>query len=201
MRLLFVISLFTIIVFAGCGGGQTEGETAGSKLNDTVSSNDTTSSEIIASVNDWQLTVLEFEAILNRQKEAAKEHGLDIDNPMIKRRFLDQMVRKEVLYRVAQLLGIDKDPQLKAMPEEAQKNALAQAMQDILMKDVEVGEEDVKHFHQQNKESFSASFSESKGAIKMEIERVILQRKIAELLERFKDQIEVSVNYDLLNKI
>lgn len=192
---LFLIILFSVnIFFIGCG--QEESEKV-SKFQENTAVSD----QVIASVGEWQVTVSQFRETLKSLEETAQEHNLDINNPIVKRRFLDQMVRKEILYQVGKLLGIDENPQVKEMPKEAQKHAISQAMHNILMKDVQVSEDDMQQFYQQNKEAFSTSFSESKDAIKVEIQRVILQRKIAGLLQRFKDKISISVNYDLLDKV
>lgn len=194
VRLLLIILLSVNIFFIGCG--QKENEKT-SKIGGGVAISD----EVIASVGDWQVTVSEFRETLKSLKETAQEHNLDINNPIIKRRFLDQMVRKEILYQAGKLLGIGQNPQLKEMPEAAQKDAISQVMYNTLMKDVQVTENDMQQFYQQNQEAFSIPFSEAKDAIEGEIERAILQAKIAELLQRFKDEISVSVNYDLLDKI
>jgi hypothetical protein len=194
VRLFLIILLSVNMSFIGCG--QKENEKV-SRPKENINASD----QVIASVGGWQVTVSQFRETLKGLKDTAQEHNLDINNPIIRRRFLDQMVRKEILYQAGKLLGIGQDPQLKEMPEAAQKDAISQVMHNTLMKDVQVTENDMQQFYQQNQDAFSLPFSEAKDAIEGEIERAILQAKIAELLQRFEDEISVSVNYDLLDKI
>lgn len=200
-----LVMVFLGTVFFGCAG-QEDLESARRSVQfrveeDAVEANIDLSGEPVARVNDWQISLAELGEIFRSMEEEAAAHGVDFGHFEVRRRFLDQMVQREVLYRAGQMLGLEDDEQARQMPLEVRKDAIAQIMRSTIMADVEISEEDKRDFYQQNEEFFALPFEESKEAIKAEIDRFVLHQQIGFLLEELGDNIQVEVNYDLLEQL
>lgn len=194
---LAIFLFITVFIFGGCQNRESEKREADIQRRIEAQAQ----AQVVASVNDWRITLSEFRVMLDSLGEEARAHGVDIDNPEVRRRFLDQLVHREILYRAGKLLGMDQDPQLQQMPEEAQKEAMAAMMRSMIMRNIEITEQDLKTFYQQNREVFPMPFEEVREAIRTEIDRGIFQEQIRALLEDLEGQINVEVDYELLDEI
>jgi len=73
-----------------------------------------------------------------------------------KERFLDELVKKEILYQEAVKKGIDKDPQFKAKVEDFQKITLVGLLlEKVIEEKSKVTPEDVKDYYEKNKDEVS----------------------------------------------
>jgi len=73
-----------------------------------------------------------------------------------KERFLDELVKKEMLYQEALKKGIDKDPQYKAKVEDFKKITLVGLLlEKVIEEKSKVTDEDVKAYYEKNKEEVS----------------------------------------------
>jgi peptidyl-prolyl cis-trans isomerase C len=73
-----------------------------------------------------------------------------------KERFLDELVKKEILYQEAVKKGIDKDPQYKAKVEDFKKITLVGLLLErVIEEKSKVTPEDVKEYYAKNKEEVS----------------------------------------------
>jgi peptidyl-prolyl cis-trans isomerase C len=73
-----------------------------------------------------------------------------------KERFLDELVKKEILYQEAVKKGIDKDPQYKAKVEDFKKITLVGLLLErVIEEKSKVTPQDVKEYYEKNKEEVS----------------------------------------------
>jgi len=73
-----------------------------------------------------------------------------------KERFLDELVKKEILYQEAVKKGIDKDPQFKAKVEDFKKITLVGLLlEKVIEEKSKVTPEDVKDYYEKNKDEVS----------------------------------------------
>lgn len=156
--------------------------------------------QVVARVNDWQITLPELKVFIDSLGEEAAQYGVDPSDPQVQRRLLDQLINQEILYRAGQLLGLEDDPQAQEVPAELRKTGIAQMMRETLMSDVVISESDLQEFYRQNQEFFPVSFEEAMPLIENEVLRAILEARIAGLVEQI-GEIDVMVNYGLLDEL
>jgi len=111
-----------------------------------------TEGPVIAKVNDAVITKDDFLRNMDRLPEWAKERFATREG---KRRFLEELIKRELLYQEAKRAGLDRDKEFTEKLEEFKKMTLLSM---LIRKEIEekaiVSDEEVKKYYDDNKEEF-----------------------------------------------
>ncbi|WP_028536222.1 EpsD family peptidyl-prolyl cis-trans isomerase [Paludibacterium yongneupense] len=107
-------------------------------------------SQVLARVNDAEITVLQLNGVLANQPQAQ-------NNPALKQAALEQLVEQEVLVQKAAELKLDRDPDVMQAIEQSKRQILANAAaQRVVGKIDEPSQAEVDDFFAKNPGLFSA---------------------------------------------
>lgn len=111
----------------------------------TASTSSAVSKDVLVKLNDWTLTVKEF----NEKIAALKEVMGDFDDKDIENRkaILDELVRQQLLVGEAERKGLAKDKDVVAAIEEYRKTLLVQQLAKGLVDNIQVADKDVEDFY------------------------------------------------------
>lgn len=111
----------------------------------TTSTSSAASKDVLVKLNDWTLTVKEF----NEKVAALKEVMGDFDDKDIENRkaILDELVRQQLLVGEAERKGLAKDKDVVAAIEEYRKTLLVQQLAKGLVDNIQVADKDVEDFY------------------------------------------------------
>jgi peptidyl-prolyl cis-trans isomerase C len=109
----------------------------------------------VAKVGSDVITQADFERELSSLPDYAKQM---FEGETGKEKFLDEIVKKDILYQEALKKGIDKDPDFKSRLGEFKKLTLASMLleKEIMSKD-KVSDQDVKDYYNKHKEEFATT--------------------------------------------
>jgi peptidyl-prolyl cis-trans isomerase C len=135
----FAVSFFLIALLVSCSqkaGQQSQGS-------------------FVAKVGNDVITKAEFEQELNSLPDYAKQM---FEGDAGREKFLDEVIKKDILYQEALKKGIDKDPDFKSKLEEFKKLTLASMLleKEIMSKD-KVSDQEVKDYYDKHKEEFTTT--------------------------------------------
>jgi len=111
----------------------------------------TAQSQVLAKVNDDEITVTQLNTLLAQQSGAAQEGN------RVKQEALDYLVDQDVLVRKAADLKLDQDPAVMAMIEFSRRQILAQAAAGRVLKTAltKPSEQDISSFYTQHPDWFA----------------------------------------------
>jgi peptidyl-prolyl cis-trans isomerase C len=133
-----VLSLFVVFTLFACGKTQTADK-----------------GPYLAKVGDVKITEADLESEMQNLPDYAQSM---FEGKEGKKRFLDEVIKKEILYQEALKKGLDKGPEFKQKLEEFKKLTL---ISDLLEKEIMsksgVSEQDMKDYYEKNKADFVAT--------------------------------------------
>jgi EpsD family peptidyl-prolyl cis-trans isomerase len=133
-----VLSLFVVFTLFACGKTQTADK-----------------GPYLAKVGDVKITEADLESEMQNLPDYAQSM---FEGKEGKKRFLDEVIKKEILYQEALKKGLDKSPEFKQKLEEFKKLTL---ISDLLEKEIMsksgVSEQDMKDYYEKNKADFVAT--------------------------------------------
>ncbi len=106
---------------------------------------------LLARVNDWALGLDDFENYLNAERPLLEGQNVDVGNPDVKRMLLNELVRQQVLARIAKERGLDKDPDFQRALRDTETTLLVSRIRTDLERDLEVSYAEIQSFYDQNK--------------------------------------------------
>lgn len=109
------------------------------------------SKEVLATVAGRDITQEEFEAFL---ASVPKEQQAYINNPKFREHCLEQLTSLHMFAQMGEDLKLDETEDFKKAYENAKRDILAQMAMRETLKDVEVTEEELKAFYDQNQQQF-----------------------------------------------
>lgn len=109
------------------------------------------SKEVLATVAGRDITQEEFEAFL---ASVPKEQQAYISNPKFREHCLEQLTSLHMFAQMGEDLKLDETDDFKKAYENAKRDILAQMAMRETLKDVEVTEEELKAFYDQNQQQF-----------------------------------------------
>lgn len=187
MRILFYFFLICV-VFSGCNP-------AGSGK--FLSRETSVKEGVLASVNDWTLTLDQFRGILKELKESKVAQNLNIDDLKVQENLLQRMVNTEIIYQIGIERGLDKDEDIAKASPKAQRVLIIQKVIDDLMSAIVVSEPEVTEFYNQ-KGLTDKPLSEVKPNIIKAIKLTKLEEEVLGLANSYKDRFTVEINYAAL---
>jgi len=133
-----VLSLFVVFTLFACGKTQMADK-----------------GPYLAQVGDVEITEADLESEMQNLPDYAQSM---FEGKEGKKRFLDEVIKKEILYQEALKKGLDKSPEFKQKLEEFKKLTL---ISDLLEKEIMsksgVSEQDMKDYYEKNKADFVAT--------------------------------------------
>ncbi len=133
-----VLSLFVVFTLFACGKTQMADK-----------------GPYLAQVGDVKITEADLESEMQNLPDYAQSM---FEGKEGKKRFLDEVIKKEILYQEALKKGLDKSPEFKQKLEEFKKLTL---ISDLLEKEImsksSVSEQDMKDYYEKNKADFVAT--------------------------------------------
>ncbi|MBI5026091.1 MAG: peptidylprolyl isomerase [Nitrospirae bacterium] len=135
-KLLVVMVVMNVVIFAsGCAPKKEE-------------------PVVLAVVNDTKITKEEFLSEMEALPDFAR--GM-FENKEGKERFLDEMIKREILYQEAKKKGLEKDKDFQKKLEEFKKiNLVSMILKTEIQDKVKVDEKDIKDFFEKHSEEFKA---------------------------------------------
>jgi peptidyl-prolyl cis-trans isomerase C len=113
------------------------------------------SGEVVARVNDVEITTAELQEELDKLPPYLKGR---VATPEGRREFLDNMLTRRALMEEADRLGLEKDPQIARQIQEYRERLILQKlMQENIPKEPEVTEEEVRKYYDSNPDEFKES--------------------------------------------
>ncbi|MCP4690156.1 MAG: hypothetical protein GY859_19040 [Desulfobacterales bacterium] len=184
-KAIYPIFLVVMILLAACSGERPEKK------------------RILARVNDYELTLSEFEAKLVENMAPDEEFRLTLE---MKKKFLDELVRKEILIQEARRLKLDrKDKFIRAMEkywEQTLIRDLYDAKSDSLSKEGYVSSEEIERFYNEKKKSNAdiPPLEEVREIIAGELKEQKNREKLMEWERTLQEKADISIEHEMLSK-
>ena len=109
---------------------------------------------LLARVNDWAIGLDDFKNYLKSLEPLAKTQKIDINNTDFKVKFLNDLIKNQILAQVATSRGLDKSDDVLRALRDTRDTLLAAKIRDDLEKNVSVSYAEIKAFYDKNKELF-----------------------------------------------
>ena len=109
------------------------------------------SGPLLARVDDWAIGLDDFNNYLNAARPLLEGQNVDVNNPDVKRMLLNELVRQQILSRVAEERGLDKDPDFQRALRDTKTTLLVSRMRTELENKVGVTYAEIENFYNQNK--------------------------------------------------
>ncbi|MFP4473630.1 MAG: peptidyl-prolyl cis-trans isomerase [Candidatus Omnitrophota bacterium] len=106
--------------------------------------------DVLAQVGDWSITLQEFNQRLDMVEQAMPD--FDPTDLQQKQTILDQMLEQQLLVQEAERQGLHKDENIQLAIAEFRNTILAQKLLTEELEGVEVTEDDLRTFYEENKE-------------------------------------------------
>ncbi|MEW6409119.1 MAG: peptidylprolyl isomerase [Nitrospirota bacterium] len=146
---------------------------------------------VVAEVNGTKITVEEFKKQFEQIPDFAKPL---LSTPEGKRRFLEELVNKELIYKEAMKQGLDKDKDYIARVEDFKKAALLDiVLQREIEAKVSIKDEDVKKYYDTHPDEFKANGKVRASHILVGTEAEA--KKIKERLRKGEDFAKLAVKF------
>lgn len=110
--------------------------------------------KVLAVVAGQEITEAEFEAFL---QNVPREQQAYLSNPEMRNRYLDQLVALHLFAKDGEDLKLDETEEFQKILANAKRDILAQLAMRETLKDVDVPEEELKAFYEENKQQFTKS--------------------------------------------
>ncbi len=107
---------------------------------------------VLAKVGNWTITLDEFKLQEKSAQELAKQNNLPYN--LKPDRLLGMIVEQQLLFQEAQRQGLDKESKVAKQLEEARKLILSQNMQNKMVEGLNLTDEEIKEFYDQNKQFY-----------------------------------------------
>ncbi|MFA5276736.1 MAG: peptidyl-prolyl cis-trans isomerase [Candidatus Omnitrophota bacterium] len=109
---------------------------------------------LLARVNNWAIGLDDFKNYLKSLEPLAKTQKIDINNAEFKVKFLNDLIKNQILAQVAVNRGLDKSDDVLRALRDTRDTLLAAKVRDDLEKNISVSYAEVKAFYDKNKELF-----------------------------------------------
>ena len=159
--------------------------------------------QTIASINNFDLTMKEFNEKLTAELEYDRDFKLTKEG---KDKFLDDIIRKEVLIQEAWKRGLDKNEEFMKTIERYWESTLIRDLMELkgeeISKNVFVSQEEIKAYYDNLKASGEdvRSFEDMEVDIRHYLKEQKKTRKLKEWIDELRGRAEIKINNKLLYK-
>ena len=158
--------------------------------------------KVLARINDYQLTLAEFQDKLSAELELKDNYKL---TRQAKLDFLEECICKEILIQEARKRELDRKAEFIHAIERYWESILIRNLLDLEGKDIDrrviVTQEEIEAFYARNKDQLGTPLP-SVAEIEPQLRKEIMEQKKTEMLEewmsRLREQARVEVDKDLL---
>ncbi|MDA8087317.1 MAG: peptidylprolyl isomerase [Nitrospiraceae bacterium] len=164
----------------------------------------TDNSAVLAKVGDKAITKAMFESELDALPEQVRGYFMKQGGP---RAFLDQIIRKEVLYQEALKEGLDKDKDLQAAVKNYKKITMVKLLlQKKIGKDLSVSDDEAQKYYDSHKDAFTMKEGKAAGklvpfsAIKPLIKQRLASEKEAKAFTDYVSELKKGTKVDVNDK-
>lgn len=144
----FQLTILFLLIFGLTACGQTNSK----KKNSTEEKLTTTNQTIVATIGERKITADEVVKALAAQKDTTQ---IRFSTTERKKKFLEKLIRFEVLVAEAKKRGLEKDPIVQKQIKNVMVNALMKKLNNELVSFSDVKEEEVKAEFEKQKENFT----------------------------------------------
>ncbi|MFA5271040.1 MAG: peptidyl-prolyl cis-trans isomerase [Candidatus Omnitrophota bacterium] len=109
---------------------------------------------LLARVNNWAIGLDDFKNYLKSLEPLAKTQKIDINNAEFKVKFLNDLIKNQILAQIAVSKGLDKSDDVLRALRDTRDTLLAAKVRDDLERNISVSYAEVKAFYDKNKELF-----------------------------------------------
>jgi peptidyl-prolyl cis-trans isomerase C len=109
---------------------------------------------LLARVNDWAIGLDDFKNYLKSLEPLARAQKIDINNTEFKIKFLNDLIKNQILAQVAMEKGFDRSDDVIRALRDTRDTLLAAKIRDDLERNVSVSYAETKAFYDKNKELF-----------------------------------------------
>jgi hypothetical protein len=182
-RRSFVVILALGLFVIGCGGKQAEEK------------------EVLARINDYELSLEEFEYQLVREMEMDEGFKLTRD---AKSAFLEQIIQKELLIQEAKRLKLDRRKEFTEAIERYWESTLIRDLMALkgneVVRRASVTQEEIQSRYERMKESNPSlpPLESIEGDVVSQVTEEKKREKLAEWLKDIREKAKIEVNEDLL---
>ena len=113
-----------------------------------------TNGPLLARVNNWAIGLDDFKNYLKSLEPLARTQKIDINNVDFKVKFLNDLIKNQILAQVAIDRGLDKSDDVLRALRDTRDTLLAAKIRDELERNVSVSYAEIKAFYDKNKELF-----------------------------------------------
>ena len=135
--------------------------------------------EVLAEIDGYQLTRAELERIIQSIPESMRKQ---VDTPEGRANFVRNYLQKKAMALEALALNLSQDPTVQMGIRFSREQVLAQAFQNRTLQEIQVTDQEVDAYYEQNQESF-------KHPVLVELSRILVakQKEALEIIARAND--------------
>jgi SurA-like protein len=182
-RLFYVVVFSLTLILASCSSEQQEQK------------------EVLAKINDFQLSLEEFEYQLAAELEMEKDFKLTRE---AKKEFLEQLIRKELLIQEARRMKLDRRDDFVRTIERYWESTLIRDLMDLkgkeLSKRTKATEEEVLALYEEMKASDAdlPSLEDMRERIKARVEGQKKRERLREWIKKLREDADVEIDEKML---
>lgn len=167
----------------------------------SCSSGEKDHAEIIAKINDYALTLEEFQRRLTAEADFQADTAVDME---FRKNMLDQMIRKELLIQEARKLELDRKEKFIRTIETYWEATLIRDILNFKAKEigdrVVVNKEEIhSYYNELSKQGILPPLVDLEEALGNEIREKKKSAKLEEWITSLKSSAQIDINQDLLN--
>ncbi len=156
---------------------------------------------IVASINDYSITLSEFNTLIKQETEADPEFDLTQDNTA---EFLDYLIRKQLLIQEAAKLKLDREEDFIRTIERYWESTLIRNLLTLkteeMKKKVLVTDNEILAYYNENRDETSPPLTEIKDDLRQQLETQKNQALIEAWTRSLKESATIKKNLDLFTK-
>jgi len=157
--------------------------------------------KIVSYINDYQLTLDEFERLLASEVEMDREFKVTREG---KKKFLEELIRKELLIQEAKELKLDQKEEFVRAIERYWESTLIRGLLDMKANELEekiyVDQEEIeKHYNEIIlKKQAPQQLDKIEEQIRKELEEKKKRKQMKAWIDGLKNKAKLKINYELL---
>lgn len=183
-RYLFVLLFMMSVHFYGCSQDQTD------------------QTRTLATINDYRLSLEDFQRQLVEELEFIPDAKL---NQEVKKAFLDEIIRKEILIQEAKKMGLDQQEKFIHAIERYWESTLIRNLIELKSEEIQkrilISEEEIKDYYKRMEKTTKEALplEQSKEQIIHMLKEQKKTRMLGEWINAVKDQSKIEINNELLD--
>jgi hypothetical protein len=180
---VYLLVLFLAALAAGCQPGK-----------------ESEQKDVAIQINESKISLEEFNDLIKFEAYVDPQMNLTAED---RDRFIEYLIRKELLIQEAARLKLDRKPDFVRTIEKYWESTLIRNLLDLksaeLRKKVLITADEVKAYYARHQSEFDQPFEAVKGEIKKTLESERLEKKLEEWTRKLRKSADIKVNRPLIN--